>query len=430
MKIALFLLASFICHCLGVREECSEEFVTVDYEGDGYWQGRLLLVVADDLTGWQVALGFSAEVDTVYCSLASVTGSGTEWSLSSFSWDEDLHAGTTLEVGIVVHYSGAKPAVINLAMNDQAVCSGGAETTTSLTPTASTASSSSPSGECDDIYVVDEDEAGYWQGRLVVTVPAAVSDWELKVTFSADVDSLDCSLASVSGSGRDWSLLSYDWDGELEAGTILEVGIIVHYSGSKPSITGLSMNNIDLCSDSTAAPTSTSSSPSDDCTDDYAVDVDEEGMWQGRILVTPPETLSDWTVTIQFSADVDSLDCSLASVSGSGSVWTLKSYEWDSDLEAGVTLEIGVIIHFSGAKPSISGLSLNDLSVCSGGSAPTTSSPSPTGGTEDCDGDDYLVDVDEAGTWQGRILLQVPETVSSWEVKLHFTGKYICRPIS
>merc|ERR1719216_233901 len=164
------------------------------------------------------------------------------------------------------------------------------------------------------------------------------------------------------------------------------------------------MNNIDLCSDFTAAPTITSSSPSDDCTDDYAVDVDEEGMWQGRILVTPPETLSDWTVAIQFSADVDSLDCSLASVSGSASVWTLKSYEWDSDLEAGVTLEIGVIIHYSGAKPSISGLSLNDLSVCSGGSAPTTSSPSPTGGTEDCDGDDFLVDVDEAGTWQGRIL--------------------------
>ena len=99
MKIAP-LLAVLISACLArtVREECSEEHVTVDFQGEGYWQGRILLQVTEDVSGWEVAVGFSAEVETVHCSLASVSGSGTEWTLSSFSWDDDLHAGSTLEV--------------------------------------------------------------------------------------------------------------------------------------------------------------------------------------------------------------------------------------------------------------------------------------------------------------------------------------------
>ena len=422
MKTALLLpLLSGLCVGLGLREECSDQFVTVDFEGEGYWQGRLQLQVTSDISGWEVGLGFSAQVDTVYCSLASVSGSGTEWSLSSFSWDDELHSGTTLEVGIVVHYSGSKPSVIDLSMNDQTVCSGGAETTTTITTTASTSASnptstSNPSGDCDDVYIVDADEVGYWQGRLVVTVPTAVSDWELRLTFSDNVDSLDCSLASVSGSGSQWTLTSYAWDGDLEAGTTLEVGIIVHYSGATPSVTGLSINDMDLCSAS-----GSTSAPSEDCSEEYAVDSEEEGMWQGRIFITPSETLSDWSLSLQFSADVDSLDCALASVSGSGQDWSLTSYEWDGELEAGVTLEVGIIVYYTGAKPSISGLSLNDLSLCSGDSVPTTSPPTPTAGSDDCDGDDYLVDMEETGSWQGRILVRVPETVSGWEVKLHFT---------
>ena len=430
MKIAP-LLAVLISACLAraVREECSEDHVTVDYQGDGYWQGRIILQVTEDVSGWEVAVGFSAEVETVHCSLASVSGSGTQWTLTSFSWDDDLHAGSTLEVGVIVHFTGATPAVTSLAMNGQSLCSGSAPTSTSTTVTSVTSTPptpTSPSGDCGDDYIVDVDEAGQWQGRLMVRVPDDVSGWEVQLSFSDSVDVLECSLAKPSGSGQHWRLSSYDWDGELEAGTVLEVGIILHYSGAKPSITGLTFNDLDICSGSsgtTAAPTPSTSSSSEDCSDSYTVDSEEEGAWQGRVLLTSPETLAGWTVTIQFSAEVDTLDCSLAAVSGSGSVWSLTSYDWDSDLEAGVTLEVGIIVHYSAAQPSITSLDLNDISLCSGGSAPTTSttSPTPTSGVEDCDGDDFSIDEEAVGSWQGRLLVQVPQAVSGWEVKVHFT---------
>ena len=431
MKIAS-LLAVLISACLalGVREECSEEHVTVDYQGEGYWQGRILLKVTEDLSGWEVALGFSAEVETIHCSLASVSGSGTEWTLSSFSWDGDLHAGSTLEVGIILHYSGATPAVSSLALNGQSLCSGSAptpSTTSSTSATSPATTPTSPSGGCEDNFIVDVDEAGQWQGRLMVTAPEDVSGWELQLSFSASVDLLECSLAKPSGSGQQWRLTSYEWDGELEAGTVLEVGLIIHYSGAKPSLTGLTFNDLDLCSGSsgtTEGPTpTTSSSSGSDCSDSYAVDSEEEGEWHGRVLLTPPETLSGWTVTIQFSAEVDALDCSLAAVTGSGLVWSLSSYDWDSDLEAGVTLEVGIIVHYSGAQPAISSLSLNEMSLCSGDSAPTTSTTphTPTSGGAECDGDDFSIDEEAAGSWQGRLLLQVAEAVSDWVVEVTFT---------
>ena len=428
MKIA-HLVAVLILACLarGAREECSEEQITLDYQGDGYWQGRILLQITEDVSGWEVAVGFSAEVETLHCSLASVSGSGTEWSLSSFSWDDDLHGGSTLEVGIIVHYSGPSPAVSSLALNGHSLCSGSAPTSTTLTSVTSTApgpTPTSPTGDCEDDYIVDVDEAGQWQGRLMVRVPQDVSDWELELSFSAGVDVLECSLARPSGGGQTWRLSSYQWDGELEAGTALEVGIILHYSGAKPSLTGLTFNDLALCSDSsgtTAAPSPSTSSSYEDCSDNYTVDSEEDGVWQGRLLLTSPEALSGWTVTIQFSAEVDSLDCSLAAVSGSGSVWSLTSYDWDSELEPGVTLEVGIILHYSGAKPSISSLDLNEMSLCSGGSVPTTSSPTPTSGMEECDGDDFSIDEETAGSWQGRLLVQVPEAVSGWVVKVYFT---------
>ena len=426
------LLAVLISACLAqaVREDCTEEYVTVDYQGEGYWQGRILLKVTEDVSGWEVAVGFSAEVETVHCSLASVSGSGTQWTLSSFSWDDDLHGGSTLEVGIVVHYSGAAPAVTSLALNGQSLCSGSGPTSTSsstsVTSTATTPAPTSSSGGCGDDYIVDAEEAGQWQGRLMVTVPDDVSGWEIQLSFSASVDLLECSLAQPSGSGQHWRLSSYEWDGELEAGTVLEVGILLHYSGARPSLTGLTFNDLDLCSDSsgtTTPPTSTTTSSSSDCSDSYSVDSEEEGEWQGRVLLTPPLTLAGWTVRIEFSAELDTLDCSLAAVSGSGSVWSLTSYDWDSDLEAGVTLEVGIIVHYSGAQPDISSLSLNEMSLCSSDSAPTTStsSHSPTSGVEECDADDVSIDEEMAGSWQGRLLVQVPEAVSSWVVKVHFT---------
>ena len=56
----------------------------------------------------------------------------------------------------------------------------------------------------------------------MVQVQAAVSSWVVKVHFTEELDSLDCSLASVSGAGQVFTLSSYDWDGNLEAGTVLE----------------------------------------------------------------------------------------------------------------------------------------------------------------------------------------------------------------
>merc|ERR1719450_699101 len=86
--------------------------------------------------------------------------------------------------------------------------------------------------DCENNFVVDDLQDGYWQGRVKLTVPENTNGWMVKLEFDSKVDSIDCALASVSGSGTMWTLSSRDFDDELEAGTDLEIGIIVHFSNN------------------------------------------------------------------------------------------------------------------------------------------------------------------------------------------------------
>lgn len=83
--------------------------------------------------------------------------------------------------------------------------------------------------DCSEVYVVDHQEADYWQGRVIINVDNAVNGWLVKLQFDEDVTSIDCALATVSGSGNSWTLSNRDFDGDLEAGITLELGVIVHH---------------------------------------------------------------------------------------------------------------------------------------------------------------------------------------------------------
>ena len=91
--------------------------------------------------------------------------------------------------------------------------------------------------------------------------------------------------------------------------------------------------------------TTTTIAGGDSCNEVYVVDHQEADYWQGRVIINVDEAVHGWVVKLQFDGVVTSIDCSLATVSGSGSLWTLNSRGFDDDLEAGITLELGIIVH-------------------------------------------------------------------------------------
>ena len=119
--------------------------------------------------------------------------------------------------------------------------------------------------------------------------------------------------ATVSGSGKVWRLTSRGWDDELEAGQTLDLTMIVHYSGAKPAIISVTLNDESLCSEQTEPPrTSTTADPNPgDCGDDYTVDSEDDGFWQGSIKLTASQDVHGWTVVVQFDNTVDFIDSAL-----------------------------------------------------------------------------------------------------------------------
>ena len=98
-----------------------------------YWQGWIRINVPEDISGWTLKVHFNSAVDDVETAMASVSGEGSLWTLTSKSFDGDLTAGTLLEIGIIVHFSSSNaPFINNLIFNDDLVCSGGDAPTTSI----------------------------------------------------------------------------------------------------------------------------------------------------------------------------------------------------------------------------------------------------------------------------------------------------------
>merc|ERR1719422_2621403 len=354
---------------------CGNDNFIVDDVQDDHWQGRITVDVPENTNGWVVNIQFDSTVDIIDCVLADVTGSGRQWSLSSKDWDDDLSAGSQFEIGIIVYFSSNNsPSIISIDFNDQNLCQEEGVATTD-----------SGAASCSDSYSVDDQQDNHWQGRIILTVPENTNGWIIKLQFDSTVDSIDCALATVTGSGSMWTLSSRDFDDELEAGTELEIGILVHFSNNKaPFIISVSFNDDSLCEEDGGS--TTSSGSVDDCIDNYSIDTQTDTQWQGVIVVNVPENVNGWELKVQFWTPIDSIDCALATVTGSGSLWTLTSRDFDDEIQAGIELDIGIIVHFSGDLPFINSLIFNEMMVCTAGSAPTTPSTTPTTTTKPSNG--------------------------------------------
>ena len=399
ISVFILWLTSSLC-----AEDCDGTYV-IDTQSSDQWQGRLIIKVPQDVNGWAVQVQFDAEVTSIDCSLATVTGSGTAWTLTSRGFDDELHAGTTFEMGVIVHFSGPSPNIISVDFNEDLLCEGGGEVTTA-----------SPGDGCGDDYAVDTEAEDHWQGRIIITVPEDVNGWTLQVKFDAAVTSIESSLATAAGSGTTWTLTSRGFDDVLESGTVFEMGIIVHFSGASPNIISMDFNENGLCDGGDVIPTTTSPG-SGDCGDNYVIDTESADQWQGRIIITVPEDVNGWVVRVKFDAAVTSIESSLATAAGSGTTWTLTSRGFDDVLESGTVFEMGIIVHFSGASPSIISLDFNDFLFCEGGGEGTTT----TDVTDNvCDDEEYEVETQAGDHWQGWVRLTVPEDISGWTLKIHF----------
>merc|ERR1719422_1450153 len=97
-----------------------------------------------------------------------------------------------------------------------------------------------------DNFIVDDVQDDHWQGRITVDVPENTNGWVVNIQFDSTVDIIDCVLADVSGSERQWSLSSKDWDDDLSAGS--QFGIIVYFNTiNSPSIISIDFNDESLC---------------------------------------------------------------------------------------------------------------------------------------------------------------------------------------
>ena len=69
--------------------------------------------------------GFRLGCENLLYFSATVSGSGKDWILTSRGWDDDLASGQTLDLTMIVHYSGQSPAITRLVLNGKELCSEG-----------------------------------------------------------------------------------------------------------------------------------------------------------------------------------------------------------------------------------------------------------------------------------------------------------------
>ena len=143
--------------------------------------------------------------------MASVSGSGQQWTLACKSWDCALPAAASLTLKfIVVH-----------APNDQAL------PTEVAFPDADTALCHDTSYDCSTaVTETGEVEGASWTG--VVEVAGEVAGWTLDITFSAAVTAVESAVADVARvADTNWLLTNKSWDGDVGAGEHLSVPFIV-----------------------------------------------------------------------------------------------------------------------------------------------------------------------------------------------------------
>jgi len=253
----------------------------------------------------------------------------------------------------------------------------------------------------DECVTIDSENEGEWSGHVMLGPwNEDVSGWSVIITFTGDVLWIDSIVGDVSGGGDTWTLSSKEWDSDIPAGQQIELRFIVGYSGDKPGV--LSVTSV-----------------TEGCNDEVIVTDEAEGEWTGKYLIQASnEPINGWDLQLVFSAPLDYLDCIAGSVTGSGSVWTISSKDWDSSIPAGGQLEVNfIVLHSQSSQPSVIRVQLNDDMVCGGGDV-CYEDPPP--GPDHCDGD-YIVE-DEVQGQSMKILVNIvpQETVSDWNLQIQF----------
>ena len=197
----------------------------------------LAITPTEDLTSWSVVLTFASDVDDVSSPLADVSGSGSQWTLNSKSWDGNLPAGETFDLNFFVNHGGnGYPGLMSITLNGDEQCGGS-------NPTPPT---DQPSGNCEDITdaVNNGDNSDL---TLSITPSTDITQWVVVVEFDIDVDSVSSPLAAVTGSGKTWELESKSWDGTINAGDTFELSLNVVHSTGAPTVAKATINGEDLC---------------------------------------------------------------------------------------------------------------------------------------------------------------------------------------
>ena len=376
--------------------DCNDILV-VEQDNPGNWHGLLALSPQSDITEWTLEITFDNDVTSLLSPAASVTGSGKKWTLTNRDWDGDIGAGEVLELRFVVEYAGYKPLATEIQFNDDVICT-----------TSDPGPGPSPGG-CDGVFFVESEDAGQFNGLIVLgPMEAAVSGWSVAVKFTEPVDSIESVLATASGSGKTWTLVNIGWDGELDVGQKLDLKFIAHYSGNKPGIDSIAFNDATLCEQGGDSCTDSGS-----CAEVLVIENEGAGNWQGVIALSPEEDIiGGWVVTIELNQP-GTLQTIMGNVAGSGTLWTISNKDWDGDIAAGDTLDLRFIVLYEGTKPVVVSIMLNEVTLCTGGGG-------ECGGNEDDCSDNYSIDTTGAGFWQGSIELAPDQDIHGWTVEVVF----------
>jgi len=212
-----------LCH--KVTWDCSDAFV-VEGEESGSWTG--LVAIPGPLNGWTLGLGFSTPVDLVESAAATATGSDDSWELVNKEWDAEIPDGQNLSVHFIVNYSGERPGLTKLDLDGSSLCREQCVL------------------DCSSSIELSDITATSFQALMVL--PGPLDGWEVALDFSAPISNIESPMAEVQGAGQLWTLNNLNFDGEVEAGSSLELRFKVLFSGAQPDLDDVRLNKESLCS--------------------------------------------------------------------------------------------------------------------------------------------------------------------------------------
>ena len=99
-------------------------------------------------------------------------------------------------------------------------------------------------GDCNAFYQSNVESENHWEGVIVIIAPERLDGWVLKVQMYSPAISVESPAGVVTGSGSLWTLASSE---VVEAGTWMEIEVVVHFSDTLPYINSLIFNDEMIC---------------------------------------------------------------------------------------------------------------------------------------------------------------------------------------